>query len=655
MSAPVTDDGSVFRRNMAALRRGHAGLAGQVESATPCELTWAEAKSGVAVASVEGPGGRASWLASKYDPEKEAAKLLGEIDRSKVACVTLIGMGLGYHVAQAVREAGPKDMVVVYEPDLGLMHAVLQKMDHTAWLSDRRVMIFAGEVDRAKVVQAIEPVQATVIQGAKVVVHPPSRQREAEAVGQFGEAFKEALSYCRTTLATSLVNAARTCENLMMNMPWYMAGSTVNELVDAAKGYPAVCVAAGPSLVKNVELLSDPEVRRKVVVISTQTTLRPLLDRGIRPDYVTALDYSPISSRFYEGLPDLDDITLVAEPKAHTAILRSFPGPIRVCHSEFNDQLLGKMARPIQPIKAGATVAHLSFYLAQMLGCDPIMMIGQDLGFSDGLYYAPGTAVHRVWSSELGAFNTLEMMEWQRIVRMRAHLRRAEDQNGKPIFTDEQMATYLKQFERDFESAPQTVIDATEGGMAKAHTVAMPLVDALEKHATRDVPTLPLAQRMLDRDRLSRLDEMLNQRQGEMRELKRTSHQAAGLISDMIRHQRDQAKMHRLFEKLQKVKRKTERELAEAFTAVNHLNMIGAYRRTRADRELTHLTSDALGKQTQQLERDRDNLVWLEQACDEALSIFGRTISSLPEVMAMNDRQQTSPSLDATKSIKAAA
>ena len=53
-----------------------------------------------------------------------------------------------------------------------------------------------------------------------------------------------------------------------------------------------------------------------------------------------------------------------------------------------------------------------------------------DLGFSDGLYYFPGTAIHDVWAPELGPFNTLEMMEWRRIVRHRNHLKKLDDIRG---------------------------------------------------------------------------------------------------------------------------------------------------------------------------------------------------------------------------------
>ena len=134
-------------------------------------------------------------------------------------------------------------------------------------------------------------------------------------------------------------------------------------------------------------------------------------------------------------------------------------------------------------VKAGATVAHLAFYVALHMGCSPVALIGQDLGFPDGLYYAPGTAIHEVWAPEINPFNTIEMMEWQRIVRHRTHLSKRRDVNGRSIYTDLQMQTYLQQFERDFAAAQQDgveIIDATEGGVAKQHTTVRSLAETLD-------------------------------------------------------------------------------------------------------------------------------------------------------------------------------
>ena len=370
-------------------------------------------------------------------------------------------------------------------------------------------------------------------------------------------------------------------------------------------------------------------MRRNVIVISAQTTLKPLLDRGIRPDFVTALDYHEISRRFYEGLPELPDVTLVAEGKAHESVLDHYPGPMRVIQSKFLDRLLGELARPIVPIQAGATVAHLSSYLAQHLGCNPIMLIGQDLGFSDGLYYCPGTAIHDVWAPELNQFNTVEMMEWQRIVRHRGALERATDIHGRTIFTDEQMLTYLKQFERDFLKAPQTVIDATEGGMPIEHTRRMTLADALAQHATRAAPNLPLPLRQLDPQRLQMTADLLAQRLDDVAELRRLAADTVPLLKRLSANQRDKKKAEKLHREIEHSKALADRR-GETFELINQLNSIGTFKRARADRALGNTVSDdTIEHQRRVIERDIDNLEWMIQACDEARDIFRQALERL--------------------------
>lgn len=622
-----TTDNPTLSRNLAALSRHHLDLVEQLKQTAPEPLTWTDSKAGPLTASRSVPGSaRPAYLASKYSPAKEAQTLADTVDRSKTACVVVMGFGLGYHVRLLSENLGNNDLVIVYEPDLAQLRAVLERVDHADWLGKHQIVLAGPDADKAMLLGRIQQRSAVLTLGTQIVTHPPSRQRHQDAFNAFGKLVTETLGFCRTNVATALVNASRTVSNLTGNLAQYAAGSTIAPLENAAKGYPAVCVGAGPSLVKNLDLLTDPELRKNVVLIGVQTTLRPMLDRGIRPDFVTALDYSSICTRFYESLPDLPDVTLVAEPKCHPAIIKAYPGPVRVCPSELNDKLLGPLARPIPRIKAGTTVAHLSFYLAQLMGCDPIIFIGQDLGFSDGLYYAPGTAVHQVWAPELGAFNTIETMEWTRVVRMRGNLRRATDVHGKPIFTDEQMSTYLGQFERDFDEARRagtTLLDATEGGMPKQHTQVTTLKEALQTHATRAVPRVAPPPRELDPARLCKLRGLMDGRVDAVKELQRVTRDTEGLLKRLREHQHDSKKAEKLFAKVQKNTGRVHNELREAFELVSSVNTVGAFRRERADRGIRHTAhGNDFDRQLAQIDRDLDNMKFIDEACDEALEIF---------------------------------
>lgn len=631
----------ILRANLDRLARTEPELASRIEAAAPASLTWSDAKAGppgTLTATIDHDG-RPLPLASKYNPLAEADKLIETIDPAHHACAVMLGVGLGYHVAAAAKLLDDKTILIAYEPDVSVLRAVFERIDHTGWLGRSNVIVADREMTRPALTERLEKFGAILTQGTVLVTHPPTRRCTGDALNQFGKDVTDICAYCRTTVATALVNMARTVRNMTANLPHYVAGATPNELHNAAPNTPAVCVSAGPSLARNIELLSDPAVRKNVIVITAQTTLKPLLDRGIRPDFVTALDYHEISRRFYEGLPDLPDVTLVAEPKAHVSVISQYPGPVRVTQVKYLDKLLGDKARPMVPIQAGATVAHLSFYLAQHLGCNPIIMVGQDLGFSDGLYYCPGTAIHDVWAPELNQFNTVEMMEWQRIVRHRGSIKRTEDIHGNPIFTDEQMITYLKQFERDFLRAPQTVIDATEGGVPKEHTLRMSFAEALAQYATKPAPKLPIPPRELDRDKLTETLALVRKRISEVNELRQVAGASLPILRQMLEHQRDYQRFSKLYDKLQKHRKRVD-EMNEIFVLVNDLNTIGTYKRARADRAIAHSGGDAMEQQRLQIERDIDNLDFMSQACDEAMGIFQDAEKRLKTLVAQAKEAQ---------------
>ncbi len=616
----------MLESQLALIEKRDPDLARRIASATPAPVAWSAARSGALTGSLAENGATIA-LASRYDPVAEAGKLIDQLDIARHACIVVMGLGTAVHVRLLAERIQDRGVIVVYEPDTALLRAVLERVDCREWLGQGHIILADDQTDRATLIRQLEPASALITQGMALLTHPPTRRRRPEAIQRFGETMAQITAYLRTQVATAMVNAARTYSNLVMNLHHYAAGATMNDLHQAAAGYPAVCISAGPSLSRNVHLLTDPQVRSRVVVICAQTTLKPLLARGIRPDIVTALDYAPISQRFYEHLPPLPEVTLVAEPVAHPAILEHFPGPIRLTQSRFLDRLLGDRARTRVAVPYGGTVAHLSYYVAQHLGCDPIILLGQDLGFSDGLYYCPGTAIHDVWAPELGPFNTLEMMEWQRIARHRGHLQKREDIHGRPIFTDEQMLTYLGQFERDFAAAEATVLDCTEGGLPKAHATTMALAEALSQHAVRPVPPLPRPQGGLDTGRLRTAAETLHERYRQVRRLHLLSRGTLPLLNRMLDTGEESAEFHKAYAKVD-ANRRAVATLEDAFALVNEVNTVGVYKRYQTDRHLA-LSSDPDNRQRQQLHRDIDNVTWITEACGETLNIFEQGLHRL--------------------------
>ncbi|MDY7108764.1 MAG: 6-hydroxymethylpterin diphosphokinase MptE-like protein [Planctomycetota bacterium] len=607
--------------NLAGLGERNADIARQIEAAAPDPaIRFTDAADGSVTASLDG-----LQLASRHRPLEEARRLADTVDVVDHAVVIVLGFGLGYHVQALARRLGKTGIIVVFEPNVPLLRAALERIDHSAWLGEALLVFVTDPADRAALGGKLNGAESILAQGVTFLEHPPSRRRLAGPVQQFRSMFLEYVTTARTTLMTTLVRSVDTVRNLMHNVDHYVGGRGVAELEDAAAGFPAVVVSAGPSLKKNVHLLAEPDVRDRCVIIAVQTTLKPLLEAGVRPHFVTALDYHEISRRFYEGLTadDVEGVTLLADPKAHPSILDAFPGPVRCCAAPFLDRVLGDLKREMGELPAGATVAHLAVYFARYLGCNPIAMIGQDLGFPDGLYYAPGTAIHDIWAPELNPFNTIAMMEWQRIVRHRRHLHRTADVHGRSIYTDAQMLTYLQQFERDFAAYAEEgvqIIDATEGGVAKQHTTARPLREVLRQHATRPLPALPAPASVSDEARMKAAEARLSEVQRDVARLRETSRKTAAVLRRMLEHQADAKRMAGYFEKIERHRRQVE-EMFQTFELLNHLNQLGVFKRMKADRRL-HMQQDldAVSRQRAQLERDLVNVVWIADAAEEFIA-----------------------------------
>ena len=184
--------------------------------------------------------------------------------------------------------------------------------------------------------------------------------------------------------------------------------------------------------------------------------------------------------------------------------------------------------------------------------------------------------------------------------------------------------------------------------MPKAHTTLATLRDALDQHATRAVPDLPTSGQALDPDRLRRLEGLLDGRIDSVHDLKRVTLDTANLLKRLREHQHDRKKAEKLFKQVQKNTERVHGDLKEAFTLVNAINTVGTFRRERADRGIHHTEhADEFGRQLAQIERDLDNMDFIDQACDEALEIFDEARRRLTGAIRQSKAAATQQALTA--------
>ncbi|MCH7595467.1 MAG: motility associated factor glycosyltransferase family protein [Planctomycetes bacterium] len=620
----------LFVHNMRLLWRLDSDLALRIDAVADDERFELEpTRSGAWTARAKSPDGASTYLHSRHDPFAEAKRWADAIDIEDKFCIVVGGFGLGYHIRALFDRLRGDAFIVCTEPSIALIATALSCVDLTEVLASKRFVILT-DTDKSRLHAQLQPHSTLIMLGAQFARHAPSVRLNERAHAAIHGSITEFVTFSRMTLLTLIGNARITCKNISRNLASYVTTPPLDILRDRFRGNPGVVISAGPSLSKNIDQLAA--LKGHAVLCAVQTALRPLMKRGVVPDFVTSLDFHEMSRKFFEDVGDLSATHLVAEPKATWHVIDNYPGPVSLLDNTWARLVIGDELGARGGLTAGATVSHLAFYLAVYMGCDPIIFVGQDLAFTGHVFYVPGVEIHRSWRGEINRFNSMEQKEWDRIARNRSILRRVHGADGTNLFTDELLFTYLEQFEKDIAAVPCQVINATEGGARIRGTTAMTLADATDRFCQKAVdPT-----RFAYRDSIRAHDETMleptrKQLQNRIAELDGVVHlceEMLGLLEELKGLIDDPDRFNKRLIRVDELRTKVHRE-ARAYQIVNAATQISEFRRFSADRRIEAAGADSADRAKRQIARD---IEFMTGVADGARDVKPMLIEALARV-----------------------
>jgi hypothetical protein len=514
---------------------------------------------------------------------------------------------------------------------MALLATALTCTDLADLIASNRLIILTDD-DKTRLHSRLKQHNTLMMLGAHFVQHPPSMRVSESQHGAITKAVAEFVTYMRMTLVTLVSNSKITCKNIAMNLVNYVSTPPIDLLRDRFTDNPAIVISAGPSLSRNIDQLGD--LKGRAVLCAVQTVIKPLIQRGIVPDFVTSLDFHEMSRKFFEGVGDLHGTHLVAEPKATWHVVDGYPGPVSLLDNTWARLLVGDNLAGRDGLKAGATVAHLAFYLAVYLGCDPIIFVGQDLAFTGHVFYVPGVEIHQSWRSELNRFNTIEQKEWDRIVRNRPILRRVRGICGGQLYTDELLFTYLEQFEKDIAEVPRRVINASEGGAVLRGTETMTLREATEQFCTRPIDPARFAYRETTRwrdgRRLGATRDELGQRISELDDAVGLCDELLGLLRKLDGLTDDPPRFNRRLVRVDELRALVSRE-SRAYRMVNAFAQLAELRRFSADRRINTSQAKDAERAKQQIARDIDFITGIREGAVELKPVLSDALHRVTE------------------------
>ena len=206
-------------------------------------------------------------------------------------------------------------------------------------------------------------------------------------------------------------------------------------------------VSAGPSLERHFDLLN--EIGNQALIIAPGTGARILDQRGIRAHLVMAVDSSEAEADIFKSYRGA--CPLVGSFRLHPRIDEEFPNPIlRLATS--SDRLAQYYYRHFQNenfamIDDHPSVSNCAIDYAFKLGCNPIILIGQDLCYYENKLHADEEAVNLPGS--------------------RTKISKLLDINGLPVVTNNAFLAMRYELETQTQQYKGQVqlINATEAGL----------------------------------------------------------------------------------------------------------------------------------------------------------------------------------------------
>lgn len=320
--------------------------------------------------------------------------LQGELaGRELPPLLVLIGLGDGA-VLEAIDEMAPGMRVLALEPDALRAQAFLTARAWRAWRESGR-LVYLADPDYAGADQAwrIFPPGLT---RPPVLLHPDADFTDGTA--RAAQHLKRIIFGVSANAEARRRFAPRYLVNSIRNLPAIVAGSDVRHLTDAYRGVPAIVAGAGPSLDHAIRDLKAMPSRG--LLVAADTALRPLAAAGLVPHLVVALDPSTVNARHLLSLPECRDTWLVSEAALDRQATSVFDR--RTFWFRASDHHPGPWLREL-----GIDIGHLevwgsvltgAFQVACLAGCDPIVLVGADLSFTDGRPYARGTTYEVDWA-----------------------------------------------------------------------------------------------------------------------------------------------------------------------------------------------------------------------------------------------------------------
>ena len=405
-------------------------------------LTITESKSGIPTASYN-----SLRLHSAYNPQKEAETAISSLKEQNFETAVFEGFGLGYMPITFSRHFFNKSIIVI-EPDINHLFAAFMTLDWEKVLS-MPSCIFAISAAPEFVIQLLEH------QGLKNCIFLGTQAYKTHAQDYF-ESLQALIKRNQRKDKLNSNTLARFyplwLKNACHNLEQYANCPGLSSFKDAASmDLPFTVLGAGPSLRRIAPLLK--EIKKRSVLVATDTALRICLEQGVEPDFIILMDPQYWAWMHIAGLNSPSSV-LITEGTVYPAAFHFNCEKIILASSMFPMlRVFEERTCTKGKIAAGGSVSTAAWDFARICGTKNIFLAGLDLGFPGGQTHYRGCTFEEKAHSNSTRTHNAESANCNSLFS--ADLVIKKDYNGNPIKSDSRMTMFAWWFESNVAKAKE--------------------------------------------------------------------------------------------------------------------------------------------------------------------------------------------------------
>lgn len=402
------------------------------------------------------------YILNKFAPRTQAINIIGEDLKNYDSVWVVIGFNFGYGIDYLRTMVDERVNVIVVEPNREILD-IQREYSPYNFDANENIYFFSG-YDFVKLHELVSKLAGNLnFNNIHIRADKYYLDLYPHYLKQVTTTINDYISDIIINFNTVSVYRMLWIKNAILNRDKVAQTCDLTHIYKKYTNVPAVIVSAGPSLKKNIELLKE----FKGIIICMGRTLDALMDIGVKPDFVCCVDPTDLIYETF-GRHKEHDIPLLNIAYGNPKVTHGAKGEVYLMSNSAT--VMNILNLRVNPgLSCSGSVATLCCSLAEHLGANPIIFLGQDLAYTNNERHSSLTLMKE---------ETNEKIEPQKPKMTKGFY-------GELVETDAVFNSFRKWFENFIEQTPEvTFINATEGGAYINGAKHMSFRECLDKYCT---------------------------------------------------------------------------------------------------------------------------------------------------------------------------